>query len=542
MTRPPTGTARVAGLALAVVALTLSTPAAASTTTVPATIVPATTATTVPVGNGSWLVYHGDPAGSGVDTSGATLTPTRAVWTSPVLDGAVYGEPLVDGSTVYVATENDTVYALSAATGAVVWSTHVGTPVAAGSLPCGDISPTVGITGTPVIDPSTGEIFVVADHEVAGVPAHELVGLSLAGGAVRLTQPVDPAGQDPADLLQRTGLALDQGDVVFGLGGNDGDCGKYHGVVESVPATGGLVHTFEVDAAAGENQGGVWLGGGAPEVDAEGNVWAADGNGNVVSATGPYDHSDAVLELTPSMALLQYFTPVDWYQLSADDLDLGSSPPALLADGDVFQAGKSGAGYLLSASHLGGIGGNLAELPGLCDNDIDGGDAVSGTTVFVPCTGGLMAVSVTPSPASLAVRWRTTVGGGPPIVAGGLVWTIGQNGILYGLHPATGATSVELTLGVTANHFPTPSVGDGLLLAASADQVHAFAGPVASPTSTTGGPPPTTSPPTTQPAVAATSSSGLSSAVVIGLEVLAALVVAALVTWLVRRRRRPLGR
>ena len=71
--------------------------------------------------------------------------------------GKIYGEPLVSSGRVYVATENDTVYALSSATGAVVWSTHVGAPVPSESLPCGDISPTVGITGTPVIDQSRGE-------------------------------------------------------------------------------------------------------------------------------------------------------------------------------------------------------------------------------------------------------------------------------------------------------------------------------------------------------------------------------------------------
>ena len=265
-----------------------------------------------------------------------------------------------------MATENDVVYALSATTGAVVWSTHLGTPVPSSSLPCGDISPTVGISGTPVIDPATDEIFVVADEEVGGTARHVLAGLALSDGAVRMTQAVDPAGQVPRNLLQRTGLTIDQGQVVFGFGGNYGDCGAYHGVVESVPEAGGPARTFAVDAASGENQGGVWLGGGAPEIDASGNVWAADGNGNVTSSSGPYDHSDAVLELSPAMALLSYFAPVNWYQLSANDQDLGSSPPALLAGGAVFQAGKSGTGYLLRAAHLGGIGGNVAELPGLC--------------------------------------------------------------------------------------------------------------------------------------------------------------------------------
>ena len=74
------------------------------------------------------------------------------------------------GRRIYVATENDTVYALSASTGKVVWSRHLATPVPASSLPCGDITPSVGITGTPVIDPARAEIFVVADELAHGQP------------------------------------------------------------------------------------------------------------------------------------------------------------------------------------------------------------------------------------------------------------------------------------------------------------------------------------------------------------------------------------
>ena len=117
--------------------------------------------------SGSWTVYHDDPAGDGVAPPVSAVDTTAAVWNSPAVDGQIYGEPLVYAGRVYVATENDTVYALSAATGTVAWSAHLGPPVPAGSLPCGDITPTVGITGTPVIDQARGEIFVVAD-ELAG--------------------------------------------------------------------------------------------------------------------------------------------------------------------------------------------------------------------------------------------------------------------------------------------------------------------------------------------------------------------------------------
>src|SRR6202042_3353872 len=91
----------------------------------------------------SWTVYHGDPLGTGADTSGVTFNPPNLAWTSAVLDGQVYGEPLEATGRVFVATENDTVYALAANTGAVLWSTHVGTPVPSSDLPCGDISPSV---------------------------------------------------------------------------------------------------------------------------------------------------------------------------------------------------------------------------------------------------------------------------------------------------------------------------------------------------------------------------------------------------------------
>src|ERR1035437_2360982 len=92
----------------------------------------------------SWTVYHGDAAGSGVSGSVRAVDTSSDAWTSPALDGQLYGEPLVSVGEVYVATEDDTVYALSSLTGAVIWFTHIASPVPASSLPCGDIAPYVG--------------------------------------------------------------------------------------------------------------------------------------------------------------------------------------------------------------------------------------------------------------------------------------------------------------------------------------------------------------------------------------------------------------
>jgi outer membrane protein assembly factor BamB len=436
----------------------------------------ATVVSSTPAGSGSWTVYHGDPAGTGIAAPVTDIDTGAQVWTSPNLDGQIYGEPLVYAGHVYVATENDTVYALSAATGAVAWSAHLGSPVPAGSLPCGDITPTVGITGTPVIDRSRDEIFVVADELVNGSPTHRLIGLSTASGVVEVSQDVDPPGADPAALLQRTGLTLDAGQVVFGMAGNYGDCASYRGRVVAVPETGGAPKYFTVDAAPGESQGGIWMGGAAPVVDSSGHIWVSTGNGSVYSYTHAYDDSDSVLELSSSLQLLQFFAPSTWATNNSRDLDM-STAPVLLPDGQVVLAGKSRIVYLLNGAHLGGIGGQQASIGPACGDDIDGGAAVVGATVYLPCLAGIIAVHATGSPPALHLLWSSGTGGGPPIVAAGLVWTIGQDGVLYGLDSATGHVRQQVTIGAPANHFPTPSVADGLLLVPSAESVVAFPAP-----------------------------------------------------------------
>ena len=346
----------------------------------------------------------------------------------------------------------------------------------AGSLPCGDITPTVGITGTPVIDRSREEIFVVADELKHGTPAHMLVGLSTVSGKREMSEDVDPLGANTAAILQRTGLTLDAGRVVFGFGGNFGDCSSYRGRLVAVPETGGTPKEFTVDVAPGESEGAIWMGGAAPAVDRSGHLWVSTGNGSVHSDTHAYDNSDSLLELSPSLRLLQFFAPRSWASNNAQDLDM-STEPVLLPDGQVILAGKSGIVYLLNGAHLGGIGGQQAKLGPICNSAIDGGSAVVGMTVYLPCLSGIIAVKAIRSPPTLRLLWDSRTGGGPPIVAAGLVWTIGQNGKLFGLDPSTGKVQRQAAIGVPANHFPTPSVGGGLLLAACAENVIAFSAP-----------------------------------------------------------------
>jgi outer membrane protein assembly factor BamB len=435
---------------------------------------------------GSWTVYHHDPAGSGVAGSLARVDTSTRKWTSPRLDGDLYGEPLIFGGHVYVATQNDTVYALSAATGKVTWSTHLGTPVPASNLPCGDISPTVGITGTPVIDPARHEIFAVTDMLAGGKPAHRLVGLSTTTGARMLSVRVDPAGSTPSALLQRTGLNLTAGRVVFGFGANAGDCSTYRGRVVSVPETGGRPKFFTIDPAADEHQGGVWIGGGAPSVDADGNVWAGVGNGSVFSSSHAYDYGMAVLKLSPSMKLRHFYAPSNWAQENQEDQGMATEP-ALLANGQVVEGNKDGNAYLLSAANPGGIGGQLAKLH-VCDSNIDGGAATVGRTVYLPCLSGIVAVRAAASRPFLRRAWISGNGSGPPIFAAHLIWTISHDGTLFALNPATGKTRQKASIGAPANHFPAPSAGDGLLVAPSARDVVAFTATASSAPNAAGSP------------------------------------------------------
>jgi len=180
------------------------------------------------------------------------------------------------------------------------------------------------------------------------------------------------------------------------------------------------------------------------------------------------------------MHLESIFHPKDWQALSGGDLDLGTGDPALV-HGFVFQVGKTDIGYLLRQGHLGGSEGQVASLS-VCSGDPDGGHAVMGSVVYVPCPNGVTAIKVLTKAPYLKQLWTDNDGAaGGPIIADGLVWTIGSDDAVHGLNPADGKQVVSIPFGGFANHFPTPSVGDGLLLLPGTNQVFAFMGPAGLP-------------------------------------------------------------
>jgi len=218
--------------------------------------------------------------------------------------------------------------------------------------------------------------------------------------------------------------------------------------------------------------------------------------------------------------------------------------PVLLSNGQVIVAGKSHAAYLLDGAYLGGIGGQKATLAPVCGDDIDGGGATLGTTAYLPCLSGVMAVEAEGAPVALRLKWSSGSGGGPPIVAAGLIWTISRTGELYGLDAGTGAVRQEAAIGPPANHFPTPSVGDGLLVAPAQRRVVAFTAHPAGATTTPG--PATTAVPGRGSAHApaptrVTDGSGPSAAGIAAL-VVAALGTMGVIGWRGWRRRRAADR
>jgi hypothetical protein len=141
--------------------------------------------------------------------------------------------------------------------------------------------------------------------------------------------------------------------VYVPYGGLFGDCGNYHGWVVGAPASspnGGLV-SFRVPT---HREGGIWAPPGA-SVDRAGNLYVATGNGDSSS----FDFGNAVIRLSPALRREAYFAPKVAGALNLSDTDLGSTGPLLLPSHRAFAIGKSGAGYLLSTSRLGGIGGQL---------------------------------------------------------------------------------------------------------------------------------------------------------------------------------------
>jgi outer membrane protein assembly factor BamB len=446
-------------LPLAVVAVTACSSSAAPQGTVPATgsDQPATSFV-------DWPMYHGSATHAGRFDHPAG-SPLHRSWAKN-LGAAVYGEPLVVGSTLVVATEGNRVFGLNARTGHKRWSVGLGAPQPQSGLPCGDIDP-LGITGTPAYDASTGSVFVVAET-LGG--HHKLWALNVANGHRRWHRNLDvlPDRNRKAEQ-ERSALLVENGRVVVTFGGLAGDCDNYVGYVTSTPV-GGKGRTFHY-AVPTAREAGMWSPAG-PVLGENGHVYVASGNGAEVN--GRFDKSDSVTELSPKkLHRLSIFAPSTWAEDNSQDLDLGSSSPAIVpAVHRMVIAGKRGTVYLLRP-HLGGVGSDLAHLDGC---GAFGGTAVAGRTVLMPCLfqNQIRALNVGAS----TIHWVWSAGNlyGSPIIAGNLVYVADRNsGNLVVLRLADGHTVQSIHAG-DLTHFPSEVVDGGYVFVPTLTGVTAFHG------------------------------------------------------------------
>jgi len=396
-------------------------------------------------GADDWPTYHRDNQRSGLGADQPAARRLTPAWRAR-LDGAVYGQPLVIGGRVLAATEHDTVYALDAADGAVVWSRHVGTPAPLSSLPCGNIDP-LGITSTMAYDAATGLVFALAET-TGGV--HTLYGIDVASGAVRVQRVAEAPHGDKRAHQQRSALTVLDGKVYVAYGGLAGDCAQYIGSVVAVPTSGeGDLLSYAVPTP---REGGIWSPGGG--IVLGGKLYYAVGNGE---STSGFDGSDSVIELDAGLRRTDLFAPSTWADDNARDLDLGSMTPAVV-NGSIVIAGKRGAAYVLDPAHLGGLGGQRSETR-ICEPF--GGAAVRGSTIYLPCNDRVRSATLD-SAGRLAPGFEGPSGtAGSPVLAGGAVWVVDYDaGLLYLLSPADGHVVAQQAIG-TAPHFASPTVAGG---------------------------------------------------------------------------------
>ncbi|MGA9779766.1 MAG: hypothetical protein WBS33_16005 [Verrucomicrobiia bacterium] len=311
------------------------------------------------------LTQHNDLSRSGANTSETILTPANVNSTNfgmlftDNVDGQVYAQPLyvenlgISGGThdvVFVCTENNSVYAFDADTaGVTYWQTNLGTPY---TPSCSDLTPVVGITGTPVIDSGSGTLYV--DTKLESGPAHELHALDITTGNEKFGGPVTVPTNNVFNASlqhQRPGLLLLNG-VVYVCFGSHCDQGSYHGFVLGYNATN-LTLLYDFNTTPTGSQGAVWSGGMAPAADTNGNIYIMTGNGTF---DGSANFGESMIKLNGSLGVQDYATPSDYTTLNNGDEDFGSGGPVLLPTHYVVGIGKDGNLCLADINNMGHVG------------------------------------------------------------------------------------------------------------------------------------------------------------------------------------------
>ena len=496
------------------------------------------------------MTYKNDVLRTGQNLTESVLTTsnvksaTFGLLRNLSVDGKVDAQPLylshlnVAGTAhnvAFVATENDSVYAFDSDTGATVWQVSLlgAGETASDDHGCGQISPSIGVTSTPVIDRAAGahgSIFVVSMTKDASGNYHQRLhaldvttGAELSGSPVTISATFGATTFTPGTYAERAALLLVNG-TLFTSWTSHCDDGPYGGwMIAFNEAT--LAQTGALNVAAGASGSGyasqgpaIWMSGDGAAADASGNVYVLTGNGKfdtTLNASGfpsAGDYGNSFVKISSSGSALtvsDYFTMSNEVAESTNDEDLGSGGVMLLPDltdsnGTVRHlavgAGKDGNLYVVNRDLMGKFNSTADQIWQEIDGVLSGGVWSSpayfgGTVYYGPVGGSMLAFAVSKAqlgstPSSSTSTQFGYPGTSPVVSANGttnaIVWAYENassgaavlhaydaTNLATELYNSTQAAGSRDQFG-SANKFIAPMVADGKVFAASTNSVAVF--------------------------------------------------------------------
>jgi hypothetical protein len=453
------------------------------------------------------FTFHNDNFRTGQNTNETVLIPANVnsanfgkLFSYP-LDGMAFASPLylanvnVPGkgfhNLVFVATENDSVYAFDAdgLASNAIWQVSFINPAAGVTIVpeidtglTGDLPNGIGITSTPVINPSNNTLYVVAKtKEVSGNNTNyfqRLHALDIATGAEKFGGPVVIQGSvtnssnvvvpfDPLHENQRAALLLANGAVYFACSSHN-DVQPYYGWVIGYNATNIQQRVLLFNDAPDAGKAGIWMDGDGAACDAAGNLYVITGDGTMSASNGGKDYGDCFLKISPAGAVLDYFSPNVQTSLDASNLDLGAGGVLLLPDQsgahphEMVSAAKNGTIYLVDRDNMGHYHSNTNQIVQTISNIFlnnlgeEGGNFSSpvyfnGNVYFAPVESTVQAFQLsngllTTTPTSHSAEVYSARGGAMAVSAkgatNGILWALESNGATAGILHAYDATNL----------------------------------------------------------------------------------------------------
>jgi hypothetical protein len=495
--------------------------------------------------------YHYDNLRTGQNVNEMTLTPSNVKSASFgklgefAVDGLVDAQPLLlsglaisgkgNKNVLYVATEHGSVFAFDADSitangGTVLWQA---TTLASGETTsdnrgCGQVTPEIGITSTPVIDRTRNAIYVVAMSKDGQGNYHQrLHALNLATGAELFGGPTNVQATfpgtgdnssngnvvfDPGQYKERPGL-LEVSGAIYTMWSSHCDGGLYTGWIMAYSADS-LAQTSVLNLVPNGSKGAIWMAGTAPAADANGNIYTILGNGDFDTTLNPSGfpvnsncgNCFAKITSTKPLTLLDYFTPLNTVSESNGDVDFGSGGPLLLPDlvdnnGATHHlavgSGKDQNIYVVNRDNMGKFNGNADNIYQLITGQLSGGEfgkpsyfnntvyygAVNDAIKAFPISNAMLSTS----PSSATSHHFAYPGATPSISASGttngIVWVV-ENSSPAVLH-AYDATNLANELynsnqaangrdQFSSNKFITPMVANGKVYVGTSRSVAVF--------------------------------------------------------------------